>query len=224
MRQRYVMYIDGYNFYYAISRFRQTTPLYLGWCDFGRLAAQYMVPSSGDLVAIKYFTAHVGDFGRQGDECGSEARRQAVWLSAVGTIANIKVIEGFHDGDSSTSAEARARSRKEKQTDVNIAVSMVVDAAAGSGMDHAILVTGDRDLIPAVSAVTRHYGKHVDVWLPPNRALLHWKFLEAPVPGVTGRIRVREITRQMLERSRLPERLVAGDGSVVQAPALWRKQ
>ncbi len=39
---KWAMYIDGYNFYYAIKKRLPSTQLHLGWCDFGRLAREMM--------------------------------------------------------------------------------------------------------------------------------------------------------------------------------------
>ena len=69
--KKWAMYIDGYNFYYAIKKNPQT-PIYLSWCDFGALADK-IIRSRGALIGIKYFTAPVGKFGAPGGEEGGEA-------------------------------------------------------------------------------------------------------------------------------------------------------
>lgn len=215
MTERCVVYIDGYNFYYAIKKNPKETPISLGWCDFHALAKRHFCPSGAQLTAVKYFTAPVGSFGERGGETGSEAARQAIWLRAARTIHGLEVIEGFHTGDRSASATSPRQARKEKATDVNIAVSMVVDAARNE-VDRILLVTADKDQLPAIHAACGMFEKKVDVWLPPNHPASQWKFLNA-LKGVT----VRPITREMLASSRLPEELQDADG-VFEAPRMWR--
>jgi len=209
------MYIDGYNFYYSIKQHPAATPLFLAWCNFRVLAERYFVPSNTELAVVKYFTAPVGHFGARGGEAGGEAGRQELWLRAVRTIRRLDVIEGFHTGDRSSASSAPQRARKEKETDVNVAVSMVVDAARNE-VDRLLLVTGDQDQLPAIRAVSGIFEKRVDIWLPPNQAVGHWKYLNA-MDGVS----VGAINREMLSRSRLPERLEDADGAF-EAPRAWR--
>lgn len=216
MAHRCIMYVDGYNFYYAIKRHPELTPLHLGWCDFRRLAERYMVPKGGDLVAVKYFTAPVGPFGKPGGEGGGENKRQALWLRAVRTIPAIDVVQGVHTGNHNGDAGSRSRSRKEKETDVNIAVSMVVDAAKDR-VDRLLLVTHDRDQLPAIRAVAGIFAKTVDVWLPPNQETVHWGRLPSP-----DRVEIKRITRNMLSDCRLSDSLQDASGSF-QAPKIWRR-
>jgi hypothetical protein len=60
------LYIDGFNFYYAIldGFKRREFQLGLGWCDFRKLAEQHFVSlgSNDTLDVIKYFTARVHQF------------------------------------------------------------------------------------------------------------------------------------------------------------------
>lgn len=210
MAERCIVYIDGYNFYYAIKRNPATIPIHLGWCDFAALARRYMVPEGGSLERIKYFTAPVGNYGVNGGPLGGEALRQDRWLAALSSIKELEVVEGYHTGDVQA-----PRSRKEKETDVLIAISMVIDAARDR-FDRAIVLTGDRDQRPAVRAVAIEFGKRADVWVSPNQEIGFWKAAE----GYKG-VRIRPITRAMLEKSRLPDAIEA-DGRVIEAPKVWR--
>jgi uncharacterized LabA/DUF88 family protein len=207
MSERCILYIDGYNFYYAIKKHPETTPIYLGWCDFGALARRFMIGSDESLLAIKYFTAPVGRLGSAGGPAGSEAARQQLWLDAVATIADLQIIYGYYAGDT-------PRSRKEKQTDVNLAVAAVSDAARDK-CDRALLLTGDKDQTPTVQAVTE-FGKRVDVWIPPNQDIGSW----AVVSAYSG-ARVRRLTTEMLRDSRLPECWTT-NGRALEAPRMWR--
>lgn len=206
--ERCIVYIDGYNFYYAVKRHPAATPIYLGWCDFEKLARLFMLPPGSVLEGIQYFTAPVEALGEVGGPAGSERARQAIWLSAVRTIPGLRVIEGYHRGD-------RPRARREKQTDVNIAVNMLADAAQDQ-CDRPLLITADLDQVPAIRAVTERFQKKVDVWLPPNMELRSWSFVNA-LAGVC----VRSITPRMLQAARLKERIEHG-GMTIEAPRMWR--
>jgi uncharacterized LabA/DUF88 family protein len=211
---RWAMYIDGYNFYYAIKHRPDVLPLHLGWCDFGRLG-DHIVGDRGRLLQIGYFTAPVGHLGSADGEMGSEAARQAAWLKAVGTIKRLTVVQGFHSQDGPRDSREPEKKRNEKQTDVNIAVALVRDSALGQ-YDNAILITGDSDQIPAVRSATKDFGRSVEVWLPPGHAVGRWAECQ-PI----RQIRVTSLTREMLEASRLPDDVRVGQ-DLIKAPPAWR--
>ena len=114
---KWAMYIDGYNFYYAIKKQLPSTQLHLAWCDFSLLARE-IIDGRGALSGIKYFTALVDGFER-GE---IEKERQALWLRAVESNPLIKSVQGFYSGPGGYIE------RKEKETDVNIALALVGDA------------------------------------------------------------------------------------------------
>jgi uncharacterized LabA/DUF88 family protein len=210
---RFAMYVDGYNFYYAVKKRLPKTWIHLGWCDFAKLARDEIIVGRGSLARIKYFTAPVEDFGELGGELGGERERQARWLEAVETIDHIEVIYGFHNGNRQLEPHRHRAKRDEKTTDVNIAINLVLDAAKNL-YDRAILVTADYDQIPSVLAVTAEFpSRHVEVWLPPGHSAGRWSKLA----GVS----VHQIEPRMLRRSRLPER-VHYRGRLIEAPLAWR--
>lgn len=194
------VYVDGYNFYYAVSRSsdRNLDQLKRGWCDFvalgERLVEDYFDDAS--LGAVKYFTARVGDHEMRPEE----ARRQALWLEALrlGTRQRIHIIEGFY-------AQEEGKRRVEKETDTNIAISMVRDALMApddprhkgarpdpfAPCEGVILISGDRDHQPAVRLL-EHYG----------------------VDAVTARPG-REVTDEDLWACTLPDVIRRPDGSTI---------
>jgi uncharacterized LabA/DUF88 family protein len=211
---RWAMYIDGYNFYYAIKHRPTAIPLHLGWCDFGRLG-DLIVGERGRLLQIGYFTASVDNLGASDGELGGEAARQATWLRAVSSIKRLTIVRGFHSRERSRDSRESEKRRTEKQTDVNIAVALVRDAALAR-YDSAILVTSDSDQIPAVRSATKDFGRSIEVWLPPGQAVGRWAECQ-PI----RRIQVASITREMLEVCRLPDTIRIGQDSV-EAPPSWR--
>lgn len=207
------LYIDGFNFYYAIANSFGRKGMYLGWCNFERLARRHLLPPDCELVEIKYFTAPVGSRGHLPQKPGElpEREKQRLWLRAAATIPKLKRIDGYYAPDED-------KDRVEKQTDVNIAVEMVRDAALRQDYDHALLITSDLDLRPAALAVAQWDAPHihVTVWFPPEPHSAHWH-RDKP-----ERLHCGEITRQMLEDSRLREDFIAPDGPV-HCLEEWRK-
>ena len=204
------VYVDGFNFYYAIRRGdeRGDFQLGLGWCDFRKLAEQHLIRSEQVVDTIKYFTAPVERFAiRSGEE-----RRQRLWLDALSTIQGIQIIEGLHQ-------KHERKPREEKQTDINIAVELLIDAINGE-CDRAILITGDIDQAPAVNAARRRLPHEkrveVDVWVPPGLAYGRWRG-EAAKRGFS----CKQITVGMLEDSRLPDRIVGSSGKVIDCLPEW---
>ncbi len=198
------MYVDGFNFYYAIKN--SGFPIWLGWCDFRRLAEHHIIGTGSTLERIKYFTAPVGDLGQYGEEY-----RQERWLKAVTTISGLEVIEGFYTKDDS-------KNRTEKQTDVNIAVELLRDAIRPNGFDVAVLVSADIDLAPAAHAVQNRLPCHkpVHVWMPLSRPPWRWRELSR-----TDGVQCHEIEPGMLMDSRLDDRIITNKGPIDCLPQ-WR--
>jgi hypothetical protein len=113
------VYIDGYNFYYSISK-RDHEFLKLGWCDFSLLSARLVGRAfpGARVGAVKYFTAPV----TRHEIHSGEARRQQLWLDALkfGARSAVQIIHGYYAPD-------EAKQRVENQTDTNLAISTVRD-------------------------------------------------------------------------------------------------
>lgn len=187
------VYIDGYNFYYSISK-RRPPFLKLGWCDFSILAEKLVEKAfpGASVGAVKYFTANVGDFGIK----PGEAERQRLWLAALkfGTRNPVLVIKGFH-------AKSDDKPRQEKQTDIKLAISIVRDTITRPddsrhttfasdpylACDGVILISDDRDLDPPLE-MAQSYGVSVAKYSP------------------------NKIEEEDLKDSMLPDRILHGDG------------
>jgi len=221
------MYVDGYNFYYAIKqkyrldriKLGKESLIGLGWCDFRRLGEHMVDHNAEQITDIKYFTAKV-----EKDYPGfaGEKQRQNDWLNAVSTITGLRKIMGYFPippGSRSRAADTSTINnptklkpwRKEHYTDVNIAVEILLDALDAKGYHKAILISGDTDFAPAVYAVQKGIvdrgllrgGKTVDVWVPPGISTngLHEYFRE---PEHSCPVRIERITESMLAESLLP--------------------
>ena len=221
------MYVDGYNFYYAIKqkyrldriKLGLESLIGLGWCDFRRLGEHMIDRNAEQITEIKYFTARV-----EKDDPGfaGERQRQQDWLNAVSTITGLRKIMGYLSlprGPRGRAADTSATSdptklkpsRKEHYTDVNIAVEIVLDALDARGYHKAILISGDTDFAPAVYAVQKGMvdrgllrgGKTVDVWVPPGIPTSGWhEYFREPEHSCP--VRIETITESMLAKSLLP--------------------
>lgn len=208
------VYIDGYNFYYSISKRNEPELLTLGWCNFFKLAKKLVNKACpGDqLGAVKYYTA---DVGHQELRTG-EAERQRLWLEALkfGTKNQVQVIKGFYGrkGDNS---------RTEKQTDVNLAISLVRDCFVAehqypppqfstadefSTCDAAIIVSADRDFLPAAKMVAS-IGKKVAIARPLGN--------ELQKPERHPNIEYFDISKDDLTHCRLPDRIERDEGKAI---------
>src|SRR5262250_1497521 len=121
------LFVDGYNLYYSIKN-SPNLHLSAAWCDFRKLATDYLLDPSFRLEKIKYFTARVPDVRLETSP--GEGRRQAIWLEALKTIDCLEIVYGYHRPDA-------LRLRKEKLTDVNIAVELVLGATQHQAYDKA---------------------------------------------------------------------------------------
>ena len=98
-------------------------------------------------------------------------------------------------------------------TDVNIATELLCDAFQDR-FDIAVIVSGDSDLVPPVSAVRRLFPrKRVLVFFPPKRFANRLKSCASTS---------LHIGRRVLAASQFPERVVKPDGFVLRRPPKWR--
>jgi uncharacterized LabA/DUF88 family protein len=205
MEKKVAMYIDGFNFYYAIRNQLPDDLIGLGWCDFRKLAEVHFLKPGEVLDQIRYFTAPVSaKVAHDGEE-----KKQALWLSAIKSIEKLTVRVGLYKGGSS-------EDREEKMTDVNIAVELILDAHKPTAPDKAIIISGDLDLFPAANAIANRIGKKVAVEfrIPPGDDggfQLKTRCKAMCIPCL-------DITKEMLFHSRLPERIEHNGKEVFIAP------
>ena len=200
------IYIDGYNFYYGCLR---GTPY--KWLDLLPLFENHILPSAllkdGDgqirqsallpSPSIKFFTAKIIEsVARSTDSVSSQAR----YHTALRKLhdGRIELIEGYYavnkmkvkvvDADEPNRPpreckEVQAWKVEEKQSDVNLALQVYHDAITGQ-IDHAVIVTNDTDIAPALAMIRAHTQVLMGVVVPttdhtrpPNTDLVklaHW--------------------------------------------------
>lgn len=200
------IYIDGYNFYYGCLR---GTPH--KWLDLLPLFVKHILPSAlvkdGDghirqstllpSPSIKFFTAKIIEsVARAPDSVSSQARYHTALRKLHG--GRIELIEGYYavnkmkvkivDAEDPDRAprecqEIQAWKVEEKQSDVNLALQVYHDAITGQ-IDHAVIVTNDTDIAPALEMLRAHTNVLIGVVVPttnhtrpPNTDLVklaHW--------------------------------------------------
>jgi uncharacterized LabA/DUF88 family protein len=88
-----------------------------------------------------------------------------------------------------------------------------VEDAARAAFDTALLVSGDSDLCPAIRAARRLAPEtRIIAVFPPRR-------VSDPLRAVTDG--TYWLGRDKLHRAQLPQKIVIGDGIVVERPGYW---
>ena len=210
-KRRVIVYIDGFNLYFAL---REKQWFGFMWLDMLQLGT-VLVREDQELVQVKYFTSRI----RNDPE---KQKRQNLFLDALGTLDSKKL--KIYYGDYQTNelkcfgCGNLVRDDHEKQTDVNIATQMILDAfskdsAGQPKVDDIILITADSDQCPAIMAV-RSLGKHVLVVLPPGRG--HYLEIQKVADSKL------ELTAKKLKKCRMPDRIASPSGFVIECIAKWK--
>lgn len=158
-KPRSTIYIDGFNWYFAIFRHFPEWK----WLNVQTFFEE--IRPDDDVVSIKYFTALVEPKILH----SAKRSRQNLYLNAIRQLPKVRVILGTYQ-DREVSCRATCRKRylvpEEKKTDVNIAVHIMDDVIKGA-TDRLVIVSGDSDLEPAVAWVHRNYPKiKLNIYLP----------------------------------------------------------
>jgi hypothetical protein len=208
MPNRTIVYVDGFNFYYGAVR---GTPF--KWLNLERLFD--LLRPHDTVVKIQYFTALID---------GRTRPNQETYLRALSTLPRINIVLGKFKKKwvkcASTSCSFAGdrffQVPEEKRTDVNIAV-VLLDDAYQNACEHSIVVSGDSDLVPAVSLLkVRFPKKKVTVYVPSRN----------PKRGAAVELRSvadqhRTLPLNLLPFSQFPDSLPDGTGSLIRKPASW---
>lgn len=158
-KPRTIVYIDGFNLYYAAVR---ETPA-LKWLGLARYCS-YLRPND-DLVAVRYFSAMVD---------GPTKPNQEAYLRALATTPLVQIVLGKFKQKRvkcGITACTWAGSKfynvpEEKRTDVNVAIFMLDDAYQNL-CDNFVVISGDSDLVPALNRVKLRFPrKKIVVYIP----------------------------------------------------------
>lgn len=201
--ERVIAYIDGFNLYFGICD--------KGWFSYKwldvQLPAENLLKPGQVLEEVKYFTSHVRNNP-------NKERRQVNYLEALENHTKTKLFYGKYQHNLITCRRCNNvhSSPNEKMTDVNIAVEMLMDAHENK-FDTALLISGDSDLIPPITAInTKFKGKRVLVGFPPNR---HNVSVANNAAGsfVIGKKKIKD--------SQLPTTVKKPNGHLLTKPTEW---
>lgn len=199
--RRTIVYVDGFNLYYGMHEKHGRKYL---WLDLQTLAERLLKPDQS-LVRVKYFTARMRN-------SPDSAARQAEYLGAL-RGRGVEVVEGRFQEKTQhcNGCGDEWRSYEEKESDVNFCVGLLDDAHAHA-FDHALLITADSDMTPAVRAVKRrrHDARLVAVFPPKRRSTELQRAVDASL----------QLGTTLLRQCQLPETVMA-DGRAYSRPKYW---
>ena len=175
--------------------------------DYTKLA-QYYTNKNESIVDIYYFTAL----------CPwdpNKEKRHKVLIKAL-RHKGVKVVYGKFKKRQKTYSNYRVditlRYHEEKQTDVNIAVHLLRFAVEDK-FDTAMLITGDNDLAPAITAVKDLYSnKKIGIVSPIKRRSSELE----KIADFHKLIREKHIAASLL-----PATITIGKGKTLHCPAEW---
>ena len=202
-RVRVAAYVDGFNLYNGMHDARGRRGL---WLDLESLLGS-LLRDDQQLVAVHYFTALVQGPGQVRQQCYLDALHAhcRVTCCHIGRFQQ-KYYRCRQCGD-------RRISYEEKESDVSLAVQLVEDTARDA-FDHALVVSGDSDMCPAIASARRlDPTKRLVAVFPPRRSSV---VLERTVDGVV------RIYDRAPERHQLPNPVIAPDGTAFHRPAEWQ--
>lgn len=231
------IYIDGYNLYYGCLKGTAYK-----WLDLLSLFEKHVLPSalvkdSNNLVrqsillakpSIKFFTAKILEsVAMASDSVSSQAR----YHTALRKLhdGRIELVEGYYAvnkmkvkivdaGDPDCApracAEIQAWKVEEKQSDVNLSLQAYHDAITGA-IDHAVIVTNDTDIAPALQMIRNHTTVRVGLVVPTTS---HERLPNTELAELAHWVRTH-ITRAELAACQLP-RVIPGRKATVK-PESW---
>jgi len=200
---RVITYIDGFNLYFGL---RETAWQKYMWLDLTALS-RCLTNSNQILIETKYFTSRISG-------SKSKEERQSKYLDALSTLPTLKIFYGRFQDDRKHCQQCghAAFLPQEKKTDVNIATQVICDAFSNA-YDVAMIISGDADLVPPISAVKSLFAnKRVVVAFPPNR-------FSAEL-AMTAHASMH-IYESKFRKSRLPVTVTLPSGIVITRPPKW---
>lgn len=206
-----IVYIDGFNLYYALKKQNAK------WLDLESLCNRML--TDNDIVKIKYFTARVKN--RVGDL--DVQVRQNAYLRALSANPKIEIIYGHfltndvwmvkasdEGKDIKKINKVKVIKTEEKGSDVNIATHLLMDGFKNL-YEVAAVVTNDSDLKLPIGLIKKELHKTVGVICPhekPSRELIR----EASFFKV--------IKKETFLECQLPEEIKDKIG-IIKKPSIW---
>ena len=218
MKNRTIVYIDGFNLYYGMKgKYGKK----YSWLDIEQFSNQ-ITPIGHSLVVAKYFTSRI----KRNSTDPDKPKRQALYLRVLKSFEpRVLTIEGNYQVFQSHCKHCNTYiscsncgtphfKPNEKKTDVNIATALLVDAFEDK-CDQQILVSGDSDYENTLLELRRLFPeKELIVAFPPKRR-------NNKLVGENKCTLAIDIPEDAFSQTQLPERITLPDGRVIQKPAEW---
>ena len=154
-KQRVIVYVDGFNFYYGLKKNHRWRRYY--WLDMVKFFEMFMKPNQ-ELVYVKYFSAKPDNVDK--------ALRQNAFFQANKENSKFQLILGKYLRKNIKCFNCGYLIQTyEKESDVRIATQIVNDAN-NHNCDVAIVVSADSDMLPAIELALESRTK-VFVYFPP---------------------------------------------------------
>jgi len=201
--ERVIAYVDGFNLYFGLKE--------KGWrCYYWLniyLLCQNLLSPPQHLILVKYFTSRI-------TSPPDKKKRQSTFIEALKVATGIIPHYGIYQETPVPCEKCGYVNNipEEKMTDVQISSEMVSDAHLNK-YDTALLMTGDRDLVPAIEKVRSEFPKkRVVVAFPPMRT-------NDDLRGAANAY--VHVTEAELVKSLLPLEIPTISGYILKCPQSW---
>lgn len=198
-----VAYVDGFNLYWGL-RDKGWRRYY--WLNLWRLSYHLLRPDQS-LTGVNYLTSRV-------TKPADEKKRQSVYLRALRMTQGIELYYGKYGTTPYTCSNCghEGETAQEKMTDVQLATTLVRDAFKNN-FEVALVVSGDRDLVPAVEVCKAEFPKKRIVSIfPPLRNCDDLRIASDAY---------YHITESELKKSLFPDTVADKVGNSAQRPIEW---
>jgi len=206
MKQKVIVYIDGFNFYYGLKHSMEWRRFY--WLDIVSLFEKFMRDNQ-ELVAVKYFSARPTNL--------EKSANQNAFFQANLQNPKFRLLLGKYLKKEITCFKCGniIHTYEEKETDVRVATQIVSDAYEQE-YDVAIVVSADSDMVPAIE-LAKKIGKKVYIYFPPNQHSNNLSTAGSASPIYMRRYESR--FRQCI----LPDTIQLPDGFILEIPPKWKQ-
>ena len=202
-KQKVIVYIDGFNFYYGLRKNRWRKYY---WLDFVKLFETFMRPNQ-ELVAVKYFSARVDDVDK--------SLRQNALFQANQMNTKFKLILGKYLKKKFKCKNCNFQNDtfEEKESDVRIATQIVADAFR-KNCDISIVVSADSDMIPAIELAMEE-NHPVFSYFPPFQR-------SSAIESMFTSVIKLERYENRFKNSLLPDVVTLKNGFLLNIPDKWK--
>lgn len=203
-KQRIIIYVDGFNFYYGLKS-KKWKRFY--WLDIVGFFSQFIRPHQL-LVEVNYFSARPTSLGK--------ADRQDAFFTAnkLNPLFRLHLGKFLPKNIVCHSCKSTIKSFEEKETDVRIATQLIGDVVNGK-CDISILVSADSDLIPPIEFIREYKPSHkVIVYFPPARFSSNLHTLCNSFKKLDGAVK-------QFNAAKLPNTITLSTGYILKRPEEW---